>query len=153
MAVVKLQKIGAYKEAVRAYLAAVSYADGLLGEVLDALEASAYKDNTIVVFWSDQGYHLGEKGDWGKHTLWERTSNVPFIWSGKGIARGANVDATVSLIDMYPTFIELCDLPAVENLDGTSLAQPDCLQDETGGRTDTPGSHLRNPASGRHFPR
>ena len=63
-------------------------------------------------------YHHGEKGDWGKHTLWERTTNVPFIWSGPGIASGATIDATVSLIDMYPTFIEMCGLPAVKGQEG-----------------------------------
>ncbi len=53
----------------------------MMGRLLDALEASPYADNTIVVFWSDHGYHHGEKSDWGKHTLWERTSNVPFLWA------------------------------------------------------------------------
>ena len=94
----------------------------MLGRILKALKDSPYADNTIVVLWSDHGYHHGEKGDWGKHTLWERTSNVPFIWSGVGLAKQANVPTTVSLIDMYPTFIDLCNLPAVEGLDGTSLA-------------------------------
>ena len=70
----------------------------------------------------DHGFHHGEKGDWGKHTLWERTSNVPFIWSGPGVASGKTVNATVSLIDMYPTFVEMCGLPPVEGLEGTSLA-------------------------------
>ena len=79
-------------------------------------------DNTVIVLWSDHGYHHGEKGDWGKHTLWERTTNVPFFWAGPGVARGATVDATVSLIDMYPTFVQMCGLPAVEGLEGKSLA-------------------------------
>ena len=110
------------KHAIRGYLASVSYADAMLGRILKALEDSPYADNTIVVLWSDHGYHHGEKGDWGKHNLWERTSNVPFIWSGVGLAEQADVSTTVSLIDMYPTFIELCGLPAVANLDGTSIA-------------------------------
>jgi arylsulfatase A-like enzyme len=77
-----------------------------------------------VVFWSDHGYHHGEKGDWGKHTLWERTSNVPFIWAGPGVAQGAETDVTVSLIDMYPTFVEICELPKPhQSLEGESLAQ------------------------------
>jgi arylsulfatase A-like enzyme len=94
----------------------------MLGRVLKALRDSPHADNTIVVLWSDHGYHHGEKGDWGKHTLWERTSNVPFIWSGPGVAKGATVDATVSLIDMYPTFVEMCGLPPVHGLEGQSLA-------------------------------
>ena len=87
------------------------------------LKASPYGDNTIVVFWSDHGYHHGEKGDWGKHTLWERTSNVPFIWAGPGVAEGARTDVTVSLIDMYPTLVEMCGLPKPrQELEGESLA-------------------------------
>lgn len=119
----RLVEMGAYKEAVHGYLACVSYADAMLGRILDALEASPYADNTVVVLWSDHGYHLGEKGQWGKHTLWERTSNVPFIWAGPGVAAGAKTDVTVSLIDIYPTLVDLCKLPQPsQNLEGTSLA-------------------------------
>lgn len=110
------------KKMVRGYLAALSYADAMVGRVLDALENGPYADNTIVVLWSDNGYHLGEKGCWAKHTLWERTSNVPFIWAGPGIARGATVDTTVSLLDTYPTLIELCGLPVNAGNEGVSLA-------------------------------
>jgi len=110
------------KEVLRAYLASISYADAMLGRVLDALDASASRDNTIVIFWSDQGYHHGEKGQWGKHTLWERTANIPFIWAGPGIARQANVTATVSAIDLYPTLVELCRLSPDAGLEGQSLA-------------------------------
>jgi|GEM_PF-309241 len=119
----KLESIDAIPEALHAYLACMSYADALLGRVLDGLAASPYADNTIVVLWSDHGYHHGEKGDWGKHTLWERTSNVPFIWAGPGIASGVDSDVSVSLIDMYPTLVELCDLPETpQKLEGVSLA-------------------------------
>jgi arylsulfatase A-like enzyme len=120
----KLEELEAVDDAIHGYLACVSYADAMMGRVLDALEASPYADNTIVVFWSDHGYHHGEKGDWGKHTLWERTSNVPFIWAGPGVAEGVKSDVTVSLIDMYPTFVELCDLPKPrQKLEGESLAK------------------------------
>ena len=119
----KLQSLGAVDDAIHGYLACISYADAMMGRVLDALESSPYANNTIVVLWSDHGYHHGEKGDWGKHTLWERTSNVPFIWAGPGIAKGETCDATVSLIDMYPTLAEMCNLPAPrQTLEGTSLA-------------------------------
>ena len=119
----KLTKMGAVKDAIHGYLACISYADAMLGRVLDALEASPYADNTIVVLWSDHGYHHGEKGQWGKHTLWERTSNVPFIWAGPGVSIGANTDVTVSLIDIYPTLVEMCDLPKPhQQLEGESLA-------------------------------
>ncbi|MEP3478945.1 MAG: sulfatase [Fuerstiella sp.] len=119
----KLVAMGAWKDALHGYLACTSYADAMVGRVLDALESSSYADNTIVVLWSDHGYHLGEKGQWGKHTLWERTSNVPFVWAGPGVAKGARTDVTVSLIDMYPTLVEKCKLPAPRQLlEGVSLA-------------------------------
>ncbi len=118
----ELEKKGAVKDAIHGYLACMSYADAMMGRVLDALEASPHADNTIVVLWSDHGYHHGEKYDWGKHTLWERTSNVPFIWAGPGVAKGAKSDVTASLIDMYPTFVEMCGLPKPhQKLEGTSL--------------------------------
>ena len=119
----KLVKLNAAEDAIHGYLACVSYADAMLGRVLETLENSPYADNTIVVLWSDHGYHHGEKGHWGKHTLWERTSNVPFIWSGPGVSKMATVDSTVSLIDMYPTFIDLCRLDSVDGLEGRSLAK------------------------------
>ncbi len=129
----KLHDLDAMDDAIHGYLACMSYADAMMGRVLDALEESPHAENTIVVFWSDHGYHHGEKGDWGKHTLWERTSNVPFIWSGPGIADGARSDVTVSLIDMFPTLVEMCELPEPhQNLEGQSLA-----------------STLQNPAQAR----
>ncbi len=119
----KLEQLGAVEDAIHGYLACISYADAMMGRLLDALEESPYADNTTVVFWSDHGYHHGEKKDWGKHTLWERTSNVPFIWAGPGIAKGAQSDVTVSLIDIYPTLVELCGLPRPrQSLEGQSLA-------------------------------
>ncbi len=120
----KLEDLGAVDDAIHGYLACISYADAMMGRVLDALESSLYADNTIVVLWSDHGYHHGEKGDWGKHTLWERTSNVPFIWAGPGVAQGKKSDVTVSLIDMYPTLVDLCGMPTPDqHLEGESLAE------------------------------
>ena len=118
----RLVELNAVEDAIHGYLACVSYADAMLGRLIDALEAGPNADNTIIVLWSDHGYHHGEKMDWGKHTLWQRTSGVPFIWAGPGIKSGATVETTVSLIDMYPTFAELCNLPAPTDLEGTSLA-------------------------------
>ncbi len=118
----ELEELGVLEDAVHGYLAATSFADAMLGRILDALEASPNKNNTVVVLWSDQGFHHGEKMHWGKHTLWQRTSHVPFIWAGKGIAKNKKVGTTVSLIDMYPTFIELCKLPTTKNIEGISLA-------------------------------
>ena len=122
----RLVEIDAVEKAIHGYLASVSYADAMLGRVMETLKQTAYYENTVIVLWSDHGYHHGEKGDWGKHNLWERTTNVPFIWAGPGVARGATVDATVSLIDMYPTFVEMCRLPTTPGLEGVSLV--DCLR-------------------------
>lgn len=120
----KLVAIDAVDDAIHGYLASMSYADAMMGRVLDALKSSPYADNTIVVLWSDHGYHHGEKGDWGKHTLWERTSNVPFIWAGPGVAKGEKTDVTVSLIDMFPTLVDMCELPQPSQpLEGTSLTK------------------------------
>ena len=110
-----------WKKVIQAYLACVSYADAQVGTVLDALEKSPYADNTVVVLWSDQGYHLGEKFHWGKHTLWERTTNAPYIWAGPGVPKGVKSDVTVSLIDTYSTLIDLCGLKRFTPLDGESL--------------------------------
>jgi len=116
-----LEEVGAVKEAVQGYLAAVSYADAMLGRVLDAHDNSDYKNNTIVVLWSDQGYHHGEKGNWGKHTLWKQTSHVPLIFAGANLPKNKKVESTVGLIDLYPTLIELCGLPRQHKMDGISL--------------------------------
>jgi arylsulfatase A-like enzyme len=117
-----LVKMGIMKDVLRAYLACTTYADANLGRVLDALDKSPACSNTIVIFWSDQGYHHGEKGQWGKHTLWARTAHIPFIWAGPGIAKQAKVDATVSAIDLFPTLVDLCHLKPDAGLEGQSLA-------------------------------
>jgi arylsulfatase A-like enzyme len=118
----KLNGMGLMKEGLRAYLASIAEVDAMLGRVLDALDASAARDNTVVIFWSDQGYHHGEKGQWGKPTLWKRTANIPCIWAGPGLARGASVGATVSAIDLFPTLVELGGLAPDASLAGVSLA-------------------------------
>ena len=116
-----IEEHGDWKRAIQGYMACISYADAMLGRVLDALEQSPYAENTVVVLWSDNGYHLGEKTWWAKHTLWQRTSHVPFIWAGPGIPRGAKPDCTVSLIDTCKTLIDLCGLSQQKELDGKSL--------------------------------
>lgn len=117
----ELVKLGTLEKQVQAYLASISFADAMLGRVLDALENSPNKNNTILVFWSDHGYALGEKGQWGKHTLWQRTSNIPFLWSGPNIAKSEISNQTVSLIDIYPTLMDLCEISTNEKLDGQSI--------------------------------
>jgi arylsulfatase A-like enzyme len=113
---------GKQRELVQAYLAGISFADALVGRLLDALDASPAGKNTIVVFWSDHGWHLGEKQHLHKFTLWERSTRVPFIVVAPGkTGAEARSNQPVGLIDLFPTLNDLCALPAVEGLDGQSL--------------------------------
>ncbi|MFP6875846.1 MAG: sulfatase [Roseibacillus sp.] len=119
----RIRKADKWQTAVRHYLASISFADAQVGRVLDTLDKSPAARNTIIVLWSDHGWHLGEKGHWHKRTLWEEATRVPFIVVAPGVGQAAQrCNQAVSLIDIYPTLIELCDLPAVDNLDGLSLA-------------------------------
>jgi len=112
-----------WKHAVQGYLAACSFADACVGHVLDALDASRYRENTIVVLWGDHGYHLGEKDHFSKSALWEEATRTPLIIHVPGVSRShSRCERPVSLVDLYPTLIELCGLPARDNLDGRSLA-------------------------------
>ena len=81
----RVLEAGAWKEAIQAYLASITYADAMLGRLLDALEASPYSDNTIIVLWGDHGWHLGEKQHWRKFTLWEEATRAPLIWVVPGL--------------------------------------------------------------------
>lgn len=109
------------KPLVRAYLASISFVDSQVGRILDALEENGLTENTIVVLWSDHGYHLGEKEISGKNTLWDRSTRVPLIFAGPGISENAVVDAPVELLDIYPSLIDLCELSPREGLEGHSL--------------------------------
>lgn len=111
------------KEYIRAYLACISYMDWNIGRVLQKLEESGLKENTIVVFWSDHGYQLGEKGKWSKAgSLWEQGTRVPFIiHDPRAKGNGQSSSRVVELLDIYPTLVDLCGLPAYEGLEGTSL--------------------------------
>ncbi len=106
----------------QAYLASISFVDHCVGMVLDALESSPYADNTIVVLWSDHGFHLGEKQHWAKRTLWEESTRVPLLFAGPGIDSGLATKEPASLIDIYPTLVELCQLSENPHLEGISLA-------------------------------
>ena len=116
-------------KAVQAYLATISFADAQIGRVLDALDRSGHADNTIVVLWGDHGWHLGEKEHWRKHALWDVSTRTPLIFSApfkvarnpEGVAKDKLCHRPVSLIDIYPTLIDLCGLPKREGLDGQSL--------------------------------
>ena len=115
-----IRKAEKWKQAVRAYLASITCADARLGQVLDALEESPHAGNTIIVMWSDHGWHLGEKQHWHKSTLWEESTRVPFIISAPDHRPGI-CSRPVSLIDLYPTLNELAALKAIKSHDGQSL--------------------------------
>lgn len=111
---------GKARHAVQAYLASISFADSLIGRVLDALDQGPHANNTIVVLWSDHGWHLGEKRHWHKSTLWEEATRIPFVISVPGGEVGHS-PMPVNLIDLFPTLNELCELPAIESHDGQSV--------------------------------
>ena len=111
-----------WKEMVYGYLACISFVDDQAGKVIEALESSKYADNTIVVLWSDHGQHLGEKKHWRKQALWEESTKVPLYFKLPGQkAKGLTSKRVVSLLDIYPTLVELCDLPEANKLQGESL--------------------------------
>jgi arylsulfatase A-like enzyme len=111
-----------WHKAVQAYLATISFADAQIGRVLDALDRSEHAENTIIVLWGDHGWHLGEKEHWRKHALWDVSTRTPLIFSApEGMVKDQLCQRPVSLIDIYPTLLELCGLPKREGLDGQSL--------------------------------
>lgn len=112
---------GVEKEVVRAYLAAISYADACIGVLLDALAKSKYADNTIVMIYGDHGWHLGEKLRYRKATLWRESTQLPFIFHVPGMTKLQDCNRNVNLLDIYPTLIDLCNLPK-KQLDGKSFA-------------------------------
>ncbi len=100
-----------WKEMMQAYLATISFCDWVLGQILDDLDASPYAKNTIIVLWSDHGYHIGEKQHFAKRALWTQTSRMPLLVSVPGMANaGKDCAAPVSLLDIFPTLNELCQL-------------------------------------------
>ena len=103
-------------------MASVSFADAMVGRLLDALDAGSAAHNTIVVLWSDHGWHLGEKNRLHKMTLWERSTRIPMVLAASGWTEaGGRCDRAVGAIDLFPTLIQLCDLPELSLLDGQSL--------------------------------
>ena len=109
-----------WRPILQAYLASISFVDHCVGLAVEALRASAYAENTYIILFSDHGYHLGEKSRFAKMSLWERSTRVPLIISGPGVKTGAS-NATVGLIDLYPTILDLAKLPKNSENSGQSL--------------------------------
>ncbi|OJV21877.1 MAG: iduronate-2-sulfatase [Dyadobacter sp. 50-39] len=125
-----------WEKAVQGYLASITFADGQIGRLLNALENSEYAQNTVIVFFGDHGWHLGEKEHWRKFALWEEASRVPFIVYAPGLSKTSGVsERTVNLMDIYPTLTELCKLPAKKGVEGNSIVPL-----------------LKNPAAAWHHP-
>ncbi len=130
-----------WRPLVRAYLASTSFVDSQVGRVLDALRRSPAAGNTIIVLFSDHGWHLGEKGISGKNTLWERSTRVPLIIAGPGLPGGQKVTRPAELLDIYPTLLDLAGMEPIDGLDGLSLRP----------QIENPG-HPRRPAITTHNP-
>ncbi len=137
---------GSLQRMVQCYKAAADYADQMVGRLLDKLDASGRADNTIIVLWSDHGYHLGDKETCVKFTLWEKANRVPFIIVAPGVTiPGTRIDQPVGLIDIYPTLLELAGLPPKADNDGLSLVP---LLKHPGGKWVRPA--LMNEGPGNH---
>jgi arylsulfatase A-like enzyme len=131
---------GQWRDAVHGYLAAISYCDHIVGEIVDGLDKSGLADSTTIILWGDNGFHLGEKLHWRKFVLWEEATRVPLIIAppaGPQAATTAAVHDPVSLIDLYPTILSMCGLPPSSDIDGESLVpllSPDGRRRQQGAR-------------------
>ena len=118
---VTLRAMDEWRPLVRAYLASVSFMDAQVGRVVDALEKSGRADNTLIVLWSDHGWHLGEKLITGKNTLWNESTRVPLVFAGPGIKANQVCARPAELLDIFPTLLELTGMKARGDLEGHSL--------------------------------
>lgn len=117
----EIQRENKWEDLVRAYCASVSFVDHCVGRLLRGLDEGPHREDTFVVLWSDHGFHLGEKRHLAKRTLWEESTRVPFVVAGPGITPGEACQEPVSLLDVYPTILEICGLPRLTHLEGTSV--------------------------------
>ncbi len=113
---------GLWKSAIQGYLASCTYVDDQVGRLMAALDASPHKDNTIIVLWSDHGWHFGDKGHWKKFATWEETTHIPMSITAPGVTKPNQTShRVVGAIDLYPTLLDLCGFEPNPQLDGRSL--------------------------------
>ncbi|MFK7822496.1 MAG: sulfatase [Planctomycetaceae bacterium] len=118
----KVTQNGLAKEAIRGYLASVTFSDTHIGRVLKAIDESPHCNNTIVVLISDHGFHLGEKQQWTKATLWEEATDSVMMWRVPGLTQPNQIcRRPVSLLDIYPTLVDLIGIDKPDHLDGHTL--------------------------------
>lgn len=134
------------RQSKQAYYAAISFVDAQIGRLLDKLDELQLADKTLVVFWSDHGYFLGEKGLWKKTSCFERVARAPLVVAGPGVAHGV-CKCPVEFVDLYPTVADLCGLEAPGTLDGVSLRtlleNPDAAWDRPAYTQQHRGRNLR----------
>jgi arylsulfatase A-like enzyme len=113
---------GRWKEAVQAYLATITFCDAMIGRLMDGFDKSPYKDNTIIILWSDHGWHLGEKEHWRKFALWEESTRAPFLMVVPGLTKPGSVcNRPVDYMNIYPTLCDLAGVPLPKHLEGVSM--------------------------------
>jgi len=117
-------KSGRWQETVQAYLATIAFADAQVGRLLDALEKSPHRDNTLICLWSDHGWSLGEKSHWRKFALWEEPTRTVFVWNVPGVTRAGGVcERPVDFSCVYPTLCALTGLSSPAHLDGRDITE------------------------------
>lgn len=147
---------GSYQDFIRSYAACVAFADAQIGRVLDALDARLRRDNTIIVLWSDHGFHLGEKNHIEKFALWEKANHIPFLIVAPGVTKpGSRCDTPVDLTVLYPTLLQLAGLPSDPKCHGRSvvplLANPAADWDQPAVMTYGRGNHAVRTARWRYI--
>jgi arylsulfatase A-like enzyme len=142
----RMLESGRWKEAVQAYLATIAYLDMNVGRVIEGLDKSPHKNNTIIVFWGDHGWHLGEKEHWRKFALWEESTRAPLIWVVPGLTSpNQRCERTVDFMSIFPTLCDLCTVPIPKHVEGPSLrpllANPQSAWDRPALTTYRRGNH------------
>lgn len=118
----KFEKSGRWKDAIRSYLATCAYTDMNVGRLLEGLDQSGHRDNTIILLWGDHGWHFGEKHHWRKFALWEEATRAPLVWVVPGMTpKNAVCERTVDFMSLYPTLCDLAKIPIPDRIKGPSI--------------------------------